>query len=634
MDQWLREMESLRRQLIHYGKQVSDEDFAETLLGHVSRTHRDVVRQFSKHYVVRDGGAVRPVPTAAQVMNALRAESALDERVACEEESKPAHICSCGKQAQDDSQQSKKNKSKGKQQKGKGRYKSKQQNEERKQAGKKKETRTCYECGEAGHLRANCPSLKPASAAKPVISEFKRWKNKKANDGNNVKRSGKNTSAVCCHVRGVSVATAASVKTPAGTEMEWVLDSASDVHVCNQRSVLHNVRKDEVHFFQGYDGNAREDEYVGDVTLRVTDNKKPHAELKLPFTNVLFSPTAPDNLLSMDTLERDGWVVKFGFINSQRVCWLRKDHVELLLLKTDRRYRLKATAVAVYTVQSGAQQVQQNTSDPTALTQRSRKKSDASSLERWHLRFAHLNLPALQRMAMHEATAGMNEELDEDMSSPCWACNAAKMTRMSYKKPVTRRATGPFQKLMSDMCYVGEVTYNGFEHFQLVQDEASRYLWGFMMHRKEEASEVVLAHVKWVLAQGQKVEVFNSDQGPELFNNKLKFFLEANGIEYTTTNAYSPEENGLVEKMNGVVMSRVRCLLTAANMPWSLWGEAFNFAIEVMNISGSSALGGETDALLSPLRRATGRVHVENVGLRYVHLYAEGLAEEQAGEPG
>ncbi|GMF24868.1 unnamed protein product [Phytophthora fragariaefolia] len=167
------------------------------------------------------------------------------------------------------------------------------------------------------------------------------------------------------------------------------------------------------------------------------------------------------------------------------------------------------------------------------------------------------------------------------------------MTRMSYKKPVTRRAAGPFQKLVSDMCYVGEGTYHGFEHFQLVQDEASRYLWGFMMHRKEEASEVVLAHVKWVLAQGHKVEVFSSDQGPELFN-KLKFYLEANGIEYTTTNAYSPEENGLVEKMNGVVMSRVRCLLTAAHMPWSLWGEAFNFAIQVMTISGSSALGGET----------------------------------------
>eukprot|EP00644_Phytophthora_capsici_P014535 jgi/Phyca11/52400/gw1.54.201.1 len=44
MDCWLREMEKLRRQLLHYGKHMTDEDFAETLLGHVSRTHRDVVR--------------------------------------------------------------------------------------------------------------------------------------------------------------------------------------------------------------------------------------------------------------------------------------------------------------------------------------------------------------------------------------------------------------------------------------------------------------------------------------------------------------------------------------------------------------------------------------------------------------
>ncbi|GMF28763.1 unnamed protein product [Phytophthora fragariaefolia] len=292
---------------MHYGKQLSNEYFAETLLGHVSRTHRDVVRQFSKYYVVRDDGAVRPVPTATQVMHALRAESALDERVACEEKSKSMRICSCGKQGRDDSQQSKKNKTKtkGKQQKGKGRYKSKQQNEERKQVDKKKGTRKCYECGEAGHLRANCPSLKSDSAVKPVISEFNRWENKKSNDDNSGKRSGKNPSAVCCHVS-VSVATAASIKTPAGTEMEWVLDSVSDVHVCNQRSVLHNVRKDDAHFCQGYDGNAREDEYVGEVTQRVTDNKKPHTELKLPFTYVLLSATAPDNLLSMDTLEREG----------------------------------------------------------------------------------------------------------------------------------------------------------------------------------------------------------------------------------------------------------------------------------------------------------------------------------------
>ncbi|KAG4230834.1 hypothetical protein PC116_g20888 [Phytophthora cactorum] len=107
MEQWLRQMETLRHRLHHFGKSISDEDYAETLLGHVSRTHREAVRQFSKHYVVRDGVTVRPVPTSAQVINALMAESALDERVANEEERKPAHICSCGKQPQSESQKPK-----------------------------------------------------------------------------------------------------------------------------------------------------------------------------------------------------------------------------------------------------------------------------------------------------------------------------------------------------------------------------------------------------------------------------------------------------------------------------------------------------------------------------------------------
>ena len=55
------------------------------------------MRQFSKQYVMRrDSGAGRPVPTATQVMNALRAESALDEELDVGE-MKPVCIAACGK---------------------------------------------------------------------------------------------------------------------------------------------------------------------------------------------------------------------------------------------------------------------------------------------------------------------------------------------------------------------------------------------------------------------------------------------------------------------------------------------------------------------------------------------------------
>ncbi|EGZ29933.1 hypothetical protein PHYSODRAFT_476483 [Phytophthora sojae] len=78
MNDWLHERQLYRNELLHYRSGVSDEEFAEILLGNVAQTHRDVVRQFSKHF---DSGYQRSTPSSAQVMNALGADSELDARM-------------------------------------------------------------------------------------------------------------------------------------------------------------------------------------------------------------------------------------------------------------------------------------------------------------------------------------------------------------------------------------------------------------------------------------------------------------------------------------------------------------------------------------------------------------------------
>ncbi|GMF31986.1 unnamed protein product [Phytophthora fragariaefolia] len=83
----------------------------------------------------------------------------------------------------------------------------------------------------------------------------------------------------------------------------------------------------------------------------------------------------------------------------------------------------------------------------------------------------------------------------------------------------TDRARVPYQKLMSDECFLNEPTYNGYLHFQLVLDEATHYVWGFLLKRKEEAAYVVMKHVAWILARGHRVEAFGSDGGGELIKN-------------------------------------------------------------------------------------------------------------------
>ncbi|GMF40291.1 unnamed protein product [Phytophthora fragariaefolia] len=119
---------------------------------------------------------------------------------------------------------------------------------------------------------------------------------------------------------------------------------------------------------------------------------------------------------------------------------------------------------------------------------------------------------------------------------------------MSYKRTLTRHATEPYQKLMSDFGPVGKQTYDGHEHFQLIQDEATRYVRGFLVKTKGDAKTVGIDHLEWLLAQGHRIEVFSTDQGPELVNTRLKVFLRGRGIEFLWTNTYSSEENGLVEK--------------------------------------------------------------------------------------
>ncbi|KAE9032098.1 hypothetical protein PF010_g33412 [Phytophthora fragariae] len=72
-----------------------------------------------------------------------------------------------------------------------------------------------------------------------------------------------------------------------------------------------------------------------------------------------------------------------------------------------------------------------------------------------------------------------------------------------------------------------------------------------------------------------KVKMFSSDQGGEFLNAKLTEFLSEHGIRLLTTNAYTPEENCLVEKLNGKLLSKVRAIRDAANLPACLWGRSF-----------------------------------------------------------
>ncbi|KAG8472188.1 hypothetical protein CXB51_036924 [Gossypium anomalum] len=66
------------------------------------------------------------------------------------------------------------------------------------------------------------------------------------------------------------------------------------------------------------------------------------------------------------------------------------------------------------------------------------------------------------------------------------------------------------------------------------------------------------------------------------------------GIVRHLTDCHTPQQNGVVERMNKMIMEKVRCMLSNANLPKSFWAEAASTACFLVNQSPSTAIKKKT----------------------------------------
>ncbi len=111
------------------------------------------------------------------------------------------------------------------------------------------------------------------------------------------------------------------------------------------------------------------------------------------------------------------------------------------------------------------------------------------------------------------------------------------------------------------------------------------------MRRKSEAFQTFKSyHAMSEKHTGQSIQSLRSDNGGEYISNDFKSYLSSLGIQHQLTVPYTPQQNGVAERMNRTLLDLVRSMLHSRSIPKKFWAEALATAVYVRNRSISSSL--------------------------------------------
>jgi hypothetical protein len=148
-----------------------------------------------------------------------------------------------------------------------------------------------------------------------------------------------------------------------------------------------------------------------------------------------------------------------------------------------------------------------------------------------------------------------------------------------------KRAEKILDRIHSDLCGPMENESLGGNIMTFI-DDASRKVFVYFLKQKSESLSAFKNFKSLVETQTEsKIKRIRTDNGTEYVNKDFKKFLEESGIIHEKTVPYTPEQNGLAERMNRTIIEKARCLLFDANLEKKLCAEAVNTAVHIINRS-------------------------------------------------
>ena len=414
----------------------------------------------------------------------------------------------------------------------------------RKPFGKRPKSGVCHHCGQQGHFIRSCPTL---------VKDQTRHRGKFAKEH---KETSEDSDAGGGHMF------VASVGLKAEANDEWIIDSGASRHMTFQHDTLREYRvlenPEPVQLGDGRTVNA-----LGTGKVKMISQLIHGRKVTGWMTDVLYVPKLASNLFSVRSAALKGNVVSFG----------QKRKLIGTGSPLGKLYKLNCEVLKSSTEKAKV------ASGPEV-----RSKTDL-----WHRRLAHVNVKQMHQL-IDQSTANdlpSNEEL-----SFCEACVKGKMHRLPHRPLNEVKSTERLQLVYTDVCGPMQTqSHGGSRYFITFTDDYSRYSMTYFLKKKSEALEKFKEFKETAENEtGVKIKALRSDRGGEYLSEEFKDYLKQCGIRSESTAAYSPQQNGVAERLNRTLMEAARSMMHQSGLSHSFWAEAVSTAAYVRNRMVTTAL--------------------------------------------
>nr|GEY55777.1 retrovirus-related Pol polyprotein from transposon TNT 1-94 [Tanacetum cinerariifolium] len=202
----------------------------------------------------------------------------------------------------------------------------------------------------------------------------------------------------------------------------------------------------------------------------------------------------------------------------------------------------------------------------------------------WHQHLSYLNFDTINDLAKNDLVSVL-PKFKYAKEHRCPSCEQGKSKRASHPPKPVSNSKQRLLLLHMDLCGPMRVTsINGKWYVLVIVDDYSRYTSVYFLRTKDETPEVIKNFLKKIYVRLQApVIIVHTDNGTEFKNHVLKEYFDSVGITHETSSAKTPQQNGVVERRNRMLVEAARTMLIFSHAPLFLWAEAIATACYTKN---------------------------------------------------